>query len=422
MKRIAIIGAGISGVSLAKMLQEGDIGEVVVFEKNRQAGGLLACEEIDGHVFHKVGGHVFNSKNPHVLEWFWSQFDKEKEFRLAKRNAQILVDGQYIGYPIENHLSKLPEDILARVVEELLTGEKGGDEINEVNFGHYLRSTFGQTLYNLYFEPYNRKIWNCDLHQIPLAWLDGKLPMPNIRQIVLNNLVQAEEKEMVHATFYYPKQGGSQFIIDRLAKGLDIRLGTAVENIGKTSDGWSVNKDIFDVVVYSADVRQLGDMYEGRAQIQPELDKIRNFRSTGVLNVFCETDVTPISWLYLPDPSLKAYRIIYTGQFSQQDLTAKQNRSTCVVAFSGQQDRGEIREELKKLPGNLKELAYNYEPNAYVIQETETRKQVAAIKAKLSEEGFYLAGRFAEWEYYNMDKCLERAMDVKKEIVQFLNG
>ena len=26
----------------------------------------------------------------------------------------------------------------------------------------------------------------------------------------------------------------------------------------------------------------------------------------------------------------------------------------------------------------------------------------------------YLLGRFAEWEYFNMDKCVEQAMSLKK--------
>ncbi|MEJ7682717.1 MAG: hypothetical protein WKG06_33635 [Segetibacter sp.] len=33
-------------------------------------------------------------------------------------------------------------------------------------------------LYQLYFGPYNSKIWNTDISKVPLEWLDGKLPMP----------------------------------------------------------------------------------------------------------------------------------------------------------------------------------------------------------------------------------------------------
>jgi UDP-galactopyranose mutase len=33
-------------------------------------------------------------------------------------------------------------------------------------------------------------------------------------------------------------------------------------------------------------------------------------------------------------------------------------------------------------------------------------------------EGIYLLGRFAEWEYYNMDKAIEAAMKLDREIKQ----
>ncbi|MDQ3393709.1 MAG: hypothetical protein M3512_06310 [Bacteroidota bacterium] len=42
------------------------------------------------------------------------------------------------------------------------------------------------------------------------------------------------------------------------------------------------------------------------------------------------------------------------------------------------------------------------------------RQKIAAIKEGLLEEG--ISGRFAEWEYYNMDKAIEAAMDCVNNI------
>ncbi|MBC7748279.1 MAG: NAD(P)/FAD-dependent oxidoreductase, partial [Methylotenera sp.] len=70
---IAVIGAGISGISISKMLiEEGK--NVTLFEKNKKIGGLIKCERINDNLFHRVGGHVFNSKNKDVLTWFWKYF------------------------------------------------------------------------------------------------------------------------------------------------------------------------------------------------------------------------------------------------------------------------------------------------------------------------------------------------------------
>lgn len=85
---------------------------------------------------------------------------------------------------------------------------------------------------------------------------------------------------------------------------------------------------------------------------------------------------------------------------------------TCVVEFSGNYSQEEIQKELKLLPFSLDPIAFNFEPNSYVVNDLKTKEIVGKVKEKLAEIGFYLNGRFAEWEYYNMDKCIERSMEV----------
>lgn len=49
MKRIAVVGAGISGLSTAHFLK--DRYEVTVFEKESQPGGLIKCRRVNGNLF-----------------------------------------------------------------------------------------------------------------------------------------------------------------------------------------------------------------------------------------------------------------------------------------------------------------------------------------------------------------------------------
>ena len=109
------------------------------------------------------------------------------------------------------------------------------------NFEDFLRKKFGETLFELYFRPYNEKIWNFDLKMMPLSWLEGKLPMPDFKEIVISNLLKRPEKKMVHSTFFYPRKGGSSFIADRLAEGTEIVFNTAIDQI-KSDDQWSVQE------------------------------------------------------------------------------------------------------------------------------------------------------------------------------------
>ena len=44
------------------------------------------------------------------------------------------------------------------------------------------------------------------------------------------------------------------------------------------------------------------------------------------------------------------------------------------------------------------------------------REKIEAAKAKLKKDNIHLLGRFAEWEYYNMDKAIEASMALGKEL------
>lgn len=409
-KKIAVIGSGIAGLSVAKMLQNKG-HEVTVFEKNSFHGGLVHCTVEDGILFHRVGGHVFNTKIKEVAEWFWS-FYKEDEFVKAKRNAKIWIDNKLVGYPIENYIFQLQKEKANEIVTDLLLSNKL--DVVADNFADFLYSKFGKTLCDYYFKPYNYKIWKTDLSKIPLPWLDGKLPMPDVHSIIMNNIFKKEDDSMVHSYFFYPASGGSSFIADRIAEGLDIRYNSEILNIAKSDDKWIVLNQLFDDVIYTGDVRKIQDIIhiDDERYLNYTL-KTKQLLSNGTSNALCYIDASDLSWLYLPEANTESHRIIYTGNFSSNN-NLKNNKTTCTVEFSGIVSIEQMKAELSKLPFNIEPIAFNQEPNSYVIQGNETRNEIAQLKEFLSINNVYLLGRFAEWEYYNMDKAIEAAMNLVK--------
>ena len=95
MERIAVIGAGVSGMTTAHLLK--DKANVIVFEKDNKPGGLIKCRRVNGNLFHTCGGHVFNSKRQDVLDWFWSKFNRDEEFSKADRNSVVFMDSDWGG-------------------------------------------------------------------------------------------------------------------------------------------------------------------------------------------------------------------------------------------------------------------------------------------------------------------------------------
>lgn len=413
MKKIAIIGAGISGLSIAQCLKS-DF-EVKVFEKASQPGGLIKCVKFEDSLYHMVGGHVFNSKRKDVLDWFWNFFDRENEFTKTIRNAVIYLD-KPISYPIENHLYELDEEIVKMVISDLLKIENtNGNNKQPENFEQFLKNRFGDTLYSIYFEPYNKKIWKRNLENVPLSWLEGKLPMPTVEEILFNNIHKKKEMNMVHSSFFYPKQNGSQFLADRLSEGLDISYNTEVERIPNTDNKWLVNDDyLCDYVIYAGNIKDLPQKLKSSIDLASFTNDIKELDYHGTTTVLCEVDTNSYSWIYLPDKNIQAHRIINTGNFSESNN--KKGIKTATIEFTGYVDKDLILENLKLIPYNPKYITHRYTEYTYPIQSKNTREVISRLKTELKTRNMYLLGRFAEWEYYNMDAAIGAAIDLSKEI------
>lgn len=414
MRRIAIIGAGVSGLTAAQLLK--GKAEVVVFEKDLKAGGLIKCERINGSLFHTCGGHVFNTKNQDVLDWFWKRFDKENEFHNTDRNSVIfLPNGQQIPYPIENFVYMLEEKEQKTFIQDLLKIAGNGD-YHAANFQDFLQLRFGETLYKLYFEPYNKKVWRRSLADVPIDWLAGKLPMPTVEEIIYNNFNRVAEKQFVHSTFFYEKQNGSQLIADRLSEGVDIRSNAAIEQIERVGDKWHVNGETFDEVVFCGNIKDIPSVVKG-VDIDAYAKAIEELQYHGTTAVFCEIDANPYSWIYLPDNQYEAHRIICTGNFAASNNGAlSPNRITATIEFTDAISEEAILENLKRIPLHPKYITHKYNQYTYPIQQKDTREMIASLKKKLSENGFYMTGRFADWEYYNMDAAMAAAMKTVEKI------
>ncbi len=408
MKKYIVIGAGISGLSVANMLQErGE--EVVVYERDSRPGGMIKCDIAKGCLFHRTGGHVFNTKRKDVSDWFWSIFNKEKDFKKINRNSVVAFEEQnIIPYPIENHIYCFDLDVQKSIITDLLQLSRG--HTTPITFEDFLKFRFGETLYKYYFQPYNYKIWKKDLSKIPISWLEGKLPMPTVEEIIYNNINHIEERKFVHSTFYYPNKGGSQFIAERLSKNLSIKYNSPVSNIEKKNKKLYVNGEECDKVIFSGNIKMLPEILHLNC-FTKEIDSLE---AHGTTSVFCEIDKNPYSWVYLPNRKHDSHRIICTGNFSENNNN--NNMMTATVEFTDYLSKEIIEDNLKKILLHPKYITHNYEKYTYPIQNAQTRELITAIKAKLSKSEIYLVGRFAEWEYFNMDMAIGSAMDLVKEL------
>ena len=363
MKKIAIIGGGISGLSIAHYLK--NRYEVQVFEKEARPGGLIKCDCIDGNLYHIVGGHVFNSRRQDVLDWFWSFFNKDKEFTKTARNAIVsMADEHLVGYPIENHAYMFGDQMMKSFIGDLVTLVSSKNEEPQ-NFEEFLRGRFGDTLYKHYFQPYNEKIWRKDLKQVPLSWLEGKLPMPTVEEMIYNNFNHVREMNMVHSSFYYAKQNGSQFIADRLAEHLNVIYNSDINYISRRHDRWQIKGEEYDKIIFCGNIKDLPSMVGDSIDLDSFREPIEQLEFHGTTSVFCEIDQNPYSWVYMPSREHLSHRIICTGNFSPTNNVS--GKMTGTIEFTDYISKDDINWNLLHIPFHPKYLVHKYTKFTYPL-------------------------------------------------------
>jgi len=147
-----IAGAGLAGLSSGIALGS----RAIVLESGARAGGLVQTECYDGFWFDRVIHllHVQDDAAERTL------LDLPNH-HLAACPPTAWVDTKEgtARFPLQYHLASLKKATVDRCIEDLRTARNTREESPPSNYREALESTFGRTLCELFFFPYNRKMW-----------------------------------------------------------------------------------------------------------------------------------------------------------------------------------------------------------------------------------------------------------------------
>ena len=106
--KIAILGAGVSGLSLARFLVEDgvDASSIHLFEADSTVGGLCRSKTVDGFTYDVAGGHILYSKDEPAMRWMKDCAGGEAAFERKQRNTAIRYGDRFVHYPFENGLDR----------------------------------------------------------------------------------------------------------------------------------------------------------------------------------------------------------------------------------------------------------------------------------------------------------------------------
>lgn len=414
--KIAVLGAGISGLSIARLLKEQKC-EVTVYEKECTIGGLARSRVTNGILYDPYGGHIFNSKHREVLEWAFSLYPKEY-WKYTERNAKIFFNGKYISYPFELSLCELNTEDAVDCIYDFIMARQG--EPPE-NYKDWLIWNFGKSICDYYMIPYNEKIWAFPLDKMETQWMEGKMPLPTKKDMIRSMLLKdPTERKMPHSTFYYPLKGGIQSFMNAMAEGIKIFCQAEVKKIENNCGSWYINGEGgYDKIISTIPLPCLGNIMDVPAEVKGSLKDLRYNSLTTVLFECPKTDIT---WLYVPSHDYRSHRIGY-----QSTLTPyagnKQDKACAAFEIIGNKfDVKHLEKQKCILPEELgyrETLDSEYTEYAYVIYDLKYRENMARINKYFeSLKGFELLGRWGRWNYNNMDKCILDSMNLVKNILK----
>ncbi len=410
--KIAVLGAGVSGITIAKKLVEKNM-DVVVYEKSSDAGGLAKTRVTNGYVYDMHGGHIFNSKHKEIVDWVFSFLPKEN-WQYSIRNAKIFFGGRYVSYPFELSLCELdPEDATNCVYDFILSQQ--GEEPD--NFRDWLIWNFGQTIADYYMLPYNRKIWSYPLEEMETKWMQGKMPLPEKKDIIRSLLLKdPSERKMPHSTYYYPIEGGIQSMIRAISEGLNIKLNTPVEKLEQIDGKWYVNGEgAYDRVVSTIPLPVLSETMELPKQVS---EAVKGLRYNSLTTMLFQCPDTDLSWLYIPSDDFRSHRVCYQGAFSPKACPSGCSGAIEVIGekFVPSKDILEKENIIPKELGLNNFIDSEFAEYAYVIHDANYRENTGIILDYFnSVDNFNLLGRFATWNYNNMDMCMLDAFNLAKD-------
>ncbi|MCB9916464.1 MAG: FAD-dependent oxidoreductase [Planctomycetes bacterium] len=434
--KTAILGAGVSGLALARFLVEGGLAssDVHLFEAAPSAGGLCASKTVDGFTYDVAGGHILFSKDAEAMAWMKANAGGEAAFVRRDRNTKIRFEDRWVHYPFENGLGDLPPranyECLAGYVQAWHERQVSGSAAPR-DFATWIRWRFGDGIAEHFMDPYNEKIWKRPLSEISSDWVAGRVPDAPVADVLKAAVGLRTEGYTHQAIFYYPRHGGFQAITDGLAAQLagNLRLSTPVTSLQRAGDGWKVNGEAFDRVVSTLPLTDLPALVEGVPSGVAEAMRGLAFNSILCFLVALDRAEHPdLSWIYLPHPSQgPANRVTYMSNYSPNNAPAGRTSFLCEVTYDGRGAKPAADTEEQVLRGlehagllRREEVLFTdavHSRHAYVVFDHAYAERRAAALGWLAEVGLTPLGRFGRFEYDNSDACVIKARALAAELL-----
>lgn len=429
--KIGILGGGIAGVSLSIFLK--DKYQTTILEKSNNLGGLARSYKYKGF-YYDIGPHIIFSNNSEILK-FMLEVGKDN-LKNYKRSNQIWIDGKLIKYPFENFLGLLNKDDNKNCLNDFLLNPY--KNLTPQNMHQFFLKKFGYGISEKYLLPYNRKIWKFDPSFLDLQMVN-RIPDPPPQDVIRGSKSDFVEGYTHQLSFYYPKSGGIGSFYRKLFKKIPqpsiFLKNHKVIKIKKLKNKWLVKCENeenyeFDKIINCMPIHEFirALSINKPKNIIKSLNQLRfNSMYVGII-IFKEDNLGENFSLNIPDPNIIFHRISklnFIGENNPQNQSAflfeiTYSKNTPLSQMNKLNIKQKVIDGFEKM-GIAKTSSFigfqvrNIE-KAYVVYDLNHRKNVDNVLNFLKENDILSCGRFAEFEYMNMDHVIQSAQKTAEKL------
>lgn len=352
-----IVGAGLFGAVFAHEMKKQD-KRCLVLEKRNHTGGNIYCEKVEDITVHKYGAHIFHTSNERV----WNYVNSFCEFNNFINTPMANFEGKLYNLPFNmNTFSQIfgvttPEEAKA-IIEEQRSEIKGEPK----NLEEQAISLVGREIYTKLVKGYTEKQWGRDCKDLP-AFIIKRLP---VRYTYDNNYFNDTYQGI-------PVNSYNQ-LIDKLLDGVEVRLNT----------DFLADKDYYlslaEKCVYTGTIDgyfdyALGNLDYRSLRFETETLDMQEFQPVAVVNY--------------NERQIPYTRIIEHKHFE----FGKQEKTVITREYPANWEKGD-------------------EPY-YPVNDDRNNALYEQYKALAeNEKNVIFGGRLGQYKYFDMDKCIESALE-----------
>jgi len=376
IRRVAIIGAGLTGCTVAwRLAQEGI--ESVLLERASVPGGLIRSEHMNGVLYEPHGSHIFHTEDEEV----WRLANSMTPFRPYRHRVDIVVEGKVLNWPIL--LSDIDAQSRSEEIKTQLQEREAIDpdaRAQAANFEEWCLELMGPILYERYIKPYTEKQWGRPARTLSATWAPRRVSVRWDNDPYLFS--------DVHQGWPAGERGYTDLIDGLLrAPGIELVAGADVDLVNV---GDRLARLRPDAIVLTCPLDVFAGERFGRLDWRGIV-----VRSVHVPHVEYAQGAMVVNYPGLEYPFI---RIHETKHASGQDCEG----TVLGFEFTGAPTRYYPIE----LPEN-KALNDRYKDH---------------IRGSLTGQPVYFAGRLANYLYLDMDDCMRQALDASEELIGDLRG